>query len=362
MADPVGRMGAQDGEAVARKAGVFPIDFKGKRFVMLMAKAIVSEARFRANKIANWVHVCRVSSTHPEVCRIDKLNFFIGRDEDGLLRGGDLPWQYMQGVCDDQISREDKRRQFGRTLAKLPSHVSYVFKADPTIRDREIVREAFRRAGFQNETRTTLIYKGHPGQDQLAWMKPDARTKIRKGRRELDFVDMGVDEFFEHYRRHLGDRQSYFFLNIDQALMNEAVNGDPSVAEIIAVRRKDDDSGGQNPVEAAAIISKGAGGYCKLLRLTFRRCAGHDDGPPAHQQALKVLIVEAMQRASERGLALDVDGCTPGGRTLYSRFGGFEEVVHDEFTRITPAEAMLRLRQRVNELASGQRSQNGDLY
>lgn len=351
MANPANRMDAEDNQTEEQSKPSFSIDFKGKRFVLLIANAIVSEAKFRTNKLANWVGAQTINSKQPEIHNVGKLDFFAGRDERGLLRGGDLPWQYMQGVCDGKITNGEKREQLVRTLAQLPSNISYVFKADPNIRDREIVRDAFARAGFVNETRTTLIYKGQPGQDPLDAMKSDARTKIRKARRELEFTDMGVDEFFDHYRQNLGDKQSHFFLNIDQALLKQAVNADQPQAELIAVRRKTDGSGKQQPVEAAAIVSLGADGYSKLLRLSFRRAAEGDDAPPPHQQALKMLVVEAMQRATDRGLPLDVDGFTPGGSTLYSRFGGFEPVVHDQFARLTPVAAISRLAQRVHELA-----------
>lgn len=351
MANAVDPLDAQGDETEELKKKLFSFDYKGKRFVDMIAKALVSEAKFRTNKVAHWVQAQKVTSSKPEISNIEKLDFFIGRDESGQLRGGDLPWQYMQGVCDGQVSSKEKRKQFGHTLAQLPSHVSYVFKADPNIRDQSIVRDAFARAGFINEKRTTLIYRAEPGTDPLDAMKSDARTKIRKGRRELEFTSMGIDAFFDHYRANLGEKPSHFFLNIDQALLRQAVNPEHAQAEIIAVRRKADGTDKPQPVEAAAIISNGADGYCKLLRLTFRRMAEADDAPPPHQQALKVLIVEAMQRATERGLPLDVDGFTPGGNTLYSRFGGFQPMVHDQFTRLTPGAAILRLKQRVNELA-----------
>ncbi len=326
------------------------VDYFGKRFVVMIANSLIGEAKFRANRLANWVGAETIRADQPEQHKIGKLDFFAGRDESGLLRGGDLPWQYMQGLCDAQLTKDEKFNALTRTLAQLPGNISFVFKADPHLRDKDVVRAAFARAGFVNEGRTTLLYKAEAGQDPLDSLKSDARTKIRKGRRELEFTDMDVDSFFDHYREHLGERQSHFFLNIDREMLKKAVAGENPQAEVIALRRKPDESGKEQPIEAAAIVSTGADGYCKLLRLSFRRAVENEDAPPPHQQALKVLVVEAMQRAANRGLPLDVDGFTPGGNTLYSRFGVFEAVHHDQYKRTTPVAAVSRLTQRVKEL------------
>lgn len=352
MTSPANQIGENtDQAAQAKKSGV---NFFGKRFVALIANSFVGEVKFRLNKLAYSASTQKIASGDAQTLAIGKLDLFAGRDENGRLRGGDLPWKYMQGVTDGVITDREKREQLARTLAQLPSNMSFTFKADPKLRDQEIVRAAFARAGFVNEGRTTLIYTGEPGSDAIDRMKSDARTKIRKGRKELEFTEMNVDDFFDHYRANLGDRKSHFFLNIDQQLLRKAVTSNPPQAEIIAVRRKDDTSNDPRAIEAAAIISTGADGYCKLLRLSFRRVAENDGLPPPHQQALKVLVVEAMNRAASRGLPLDVDGFTPGGSTVYERFGVFEKVEQDQFARTTASVAVGSLTQRARELMAKQ--------
>lgn len=356
MTSPANQLGEDTVQtAAAAKKGPFSVNFFGKRFVELIGNALIGEAKSRLNKLVYSATAQKIASDEVQALTIGKLDLFIGRDENGYLRGGDLPWQYMQGVTDGVITDREKREQLARTLAQLPSNISYTFKAAPQLRDREIVRAAFARAGFVNERRTTQIYTNEPGSDAVDRMKSDARTKIRKGRKELEFTDMSVDDFFKHYRENLGERHSHFFLNIDNALLKQALSGENPQAEIIAVRRKPDENGTKQPIEAAAIISTGADGYCKLLRLTFRRFAEKDEGlPPPHQQALKVLVVEAMNRAAARGLPLDVDGFTPGGNTVYSRFGVFETVTHDQFARVTPGAAMASFTKRLRELTATQ--------
>lgn len=315
-----------------------------KRLLMLGGTTLVGEARFRTNQIRHMIST-RTITDKPYTQSIDRLNYFAGRSEHAGLRGGEIPWEYMQGLCDDHISRKDKHRHLMRTLAQLPSNVSFVFKADPQLRDASIVRDAFHKAGFKNEPRATLIFKGEPGKDPIDRLKSDSRTKVRSARRDLEFTDMDTDSFFDYYQQHLGGKKSHFYLNIDRALMKDAITAENPKAEIIAVRRKAGKDTEAGPVDAAMICSTGSDGYCRVMRISFRHAAEGDIIPP-HKQALKMLIVEAMKRASDKGLPLDVDGFTAGGNTLYSRFGCFEEVSHDRYIRRTPQRALHYLTER----------------
>lgn len=339
---------AEIAEEMPPKAA-FSFRFPGKRFAVLIGTAMKGQARFRLNQMKNWAGTLSIRSDHPELYRSGNLELYVGRDSKGLLRGGDLPWQYMQGLCDDQKTDTAKRAYLAQTLAQLPPRVSFNFKADPELRDREFVREAFARAGFEVKTRTTLIYTGPEGIDPVEGMKPDMRTKVRKARRELEFTDMDVDSFFDHYERHLDGKHSHFFLEIDRELIRGALSGESPHAEIIAVRRKAANDNKQSPIEAAAIVSTGTDGYCKMLRISFRRVMESPDAQPPHQHAYKMILAEAMKRANDRHLPLDVDGFTAGGSTLYSRAGVFKPVVHDEYMRLTPAAAINCLTQRIQE-------------
>jgi len=254
----------------------------------------------------------------------------------------------MQGLCDHIITPDDKRAYLKQVLAKIPSNTSFIFKADPNIRDRNIVCEAFNQAGFANNPRTTLLYKGTPGEDPITSLKSNMIPKVRVARRDLELTSMDTDTFFAHYRENLQGKTSYFALNVDQVLLKQAVTAATPQAEIIAVRRKGDDAGTPKPVEAALLCSTGSDGYLRFIRISFRRAAeGKDNEPPPHPHALKMVVVEAMKRANERNLIVDVDGFTPGGNTLYSRFGGFEPVVHDHFERRTPVNTVSALMNRI---------------
>lgn len=326
------------------------VDFKGRRFVAPIARSLISEVKFRAHRAMNLTEEHPIDRNRPNTGRIDELGYYVGRDEKGFLRGGHIPWQYLQDLCASQATKEDKLEHLRHILAKLPADVSFEFQADPYLHDQELVRQVFLDAGFINRPRTTFLYKATPGQDPLETAKPDTRTKVRKARKELEFVPMDADSFFAYYRKNLVDRESWFHLKIDQAVMKEAVEGQNPTAEIIAVCRKSESANGHAPIEAATLCTTGSDGYMKLLRISFRRAAEGNE-PEPHQHAYKMVLAEAMRRAAERGVTLDTDGGTPGGITLYTRFGGFEEVQQDRYLRTTPYCAASQLTARLNTAA-----------
>jgi hypothetical protein len=84
------------------------------------------------------------------------------------------------------------------------------------------------------------------------------REKVRRAWRELELTTVDTAEFFKHYRDNLGGRQSHFYLNIGETLMEQAVKANPPQAEIIAVRRKSDESGAEQSIEAAILCITGA--------------------------------------------------------------------------------------------------------
>lgn len=327
-------------------------NYKGKRYIAPIAESLVSEAKSRINQFRTQTRAHNIGNDHPEISTIGPLTYYVGRDEKGYKQGGEVQWQYMQGLCDEQITSADKLKQLQITLAQLPSNVSYVFKADPNLRDRDIVREAFNRAGFVNNPRITLLYKGSrdkdgQAEDELHFMKSAMRKKIRAARRDLELTPMDIDSFFDFYRENLGAKESYFPLNIDQELMKQAANAEKPLAKIIAVRRKPNEAGTAQPVEAALLCSTGSDGYLRLIRGSFRRASEGQGVQPRYSNAFTMVIVEAMKLASDRHMVLDMNGFTPRGYELYSRIGNFDKVVHDHFERRTPQSAVGNLMTRI---------------
>lgn len=311
------------------------LDFYQRGKFDAMVHASVGAIKFQWNKILNGGALRTVSTERPFVAQIDMLQYYVGRDEDGVLRGGCPQWSYLENMCDPNMTDEEKFKKWCRILADLPGNVSFNFKASPYMKDTHVVRAAFGKAGFSNIPRRTYLFHGNLADgDPIAKLKSDARTKVNSARRELESCSMSVDEFFAFYRENLVNykgAKGAFSMQIDHEMMKLGYDN----LEIIAVRRKQAEGQGPNPIEAAIMCGWDADGFFKLMRVTYKNDAESNNGVAPHKHALKMLVVEAMKRATEKGLILDVDGATGGGSTVYQRFGVFEEVVHDEYKRKT---------------------------
>lgn len=309
------------------------LDFYERGKAAALKEAVLGAVKFHWNKISHLAATQNIGKTLPFLSSVGSLQYYVGRDEQGILRGGNPHWRYLQDVCTPFQSDEQKYKNLCRELAQLPGNVAFAFKASPDLRDAHIVRAAFLKAGFTNIPRKTYLFDGTADrEDPIKKIKSDARTKVNSARRDLELTTMSVDEFFAFYNENLqiDGKKSHFFLNIDHDMIRKGKN-----IEIIAVRKKAADDGTTYPIEAAMLCGWDDDGFYKLMRITYRRDAEHNAGNAPHKHAIKMLAVETMKRASEKGMLLDVDGATPGGVTVYQRFGVFQEVLHDEYKRKT---------------------------
>lgn len=317
-----------NGAALFRKAAKWG-PYHLRHFLGNAAEIVAGETRFRLNQLQRATSAPqKAMDGGTSIQSIGPLQFFTGLSKHAGRRGGEIPWHYMQGLCDNQSTRQSKRDQLMGTIAQLPRNVSFTFKAAPDIRDLDIVREAFEKAGFTHRIKPTMIYRGKEGEDPVDRLERPMGKYVRSARRELEIVPMTSDQFYDYYQKNLSDRFSHFHLNIERTLMQSAAAGSIPDINIIAARRKD----APHLVDAALIHSTGSDGYCRLLRLSFRKAAESDTAKP-HQHAAKMLIVEAMTRANNRGLPVDTDGFTEGGRTTFMRYGVFDEVERSVFER-----------------------------
>ncbi len=309
-------------------------EFYEKKKIVALCEAVAGAAKFHTNKIMHMATTHDVTATRPFLSNIEDLKYFVGRDEQGVLRGGNLHWEYLFNLCDSRDTDAVKFKKLCRELACLPSNVAFEFKAAPDMRDGDIVRAAFLRAGFSNIYNKTYLYFGNVEDgDPIKKIKSDSRTKVNSARRDMELTTMSLNEFFAFYNRNLiaDKKEAHFFLQIDEEVIAKSTK-----VEILAARRKGlMEDGNPYPIESAMCCGYGDDGYYKLMRITY---ASEGTGviPHApHKHALKFLVVEAMRRSAELGMILDVDGATVGGGTLYTRFGVFEEVMRDQYKRKT---------------------------
>ena len=313
-----------------------------KRRLGSIADAIASSLAFQWNRVAYGDSPSMAGRNN--LLREDALNFYHGENEEGLITGGNPHWAYLSNpfnpahwAAGSDRYKEIRYHALRAGLAKLPASAALKFHADPLLEeDRSLIRRAFKNAGFKVENRPTFLFKPDTGDfDELVRQFPDnAQKNVLKAARALELTTMDVDSFFDFYRANLQDKgvtRSHFSLDLDQKVLKEEMAKDNSDIKIIAARRKSTPNDpGPHPIDAAILHTRGADGYVKLLRVSYRIAKENDDLPRPHQQAIKLLVTHAMLYAGQNGATLDTDGFTPGGRTLYERFGVFGEKPHDQ--------------------------------
>ncbi|PZQ45098.1 MAG: hypothetical protein DI551_08460 [Micavibrio aeruginosavorus] len=308
-------------------------------FARTAVRALIGSLLFNWNKVAHMGVAFSARRNSELVNKADSLDYCVSPDEKGILRGGSLPWSYVRDLCEDSLDERQKSKDVQRTLATLPSHVTFAFNTAPApaLKDENIISTAFKKAGFTHTTRKTFLYRGEAGIDPISLIKSDTRNKIRAAQRDMEIVPMGIDEFFSFYEANLEaiGKTNNFFVKIDQALFEAGASGRDPKVDILAARRKTAE--GNSPIEAAIACSCGDDGFYKFTRISYKRGQSSDMEQPPHKHAIKFLVYEAMKRSADRGLVLDVDGTTEGGETLYSRFGVFEETYRNEYSRKTSA-------------------------
>jgi hypothetical protein len=250
------------------------------------------------------------------------LPYFVIRDENGIRRGSQPSWIYLQNVAacaDDKM----KAAIFRQLLAQLPSDVSFHFVFGPYVQDEALVRSAFQSVGFTLWDVETFVYTPPPQWDDLigTLTGKSIRGTLRRARRDLETVEMSTSEFFRFQEKNLAGKDSYRNTNADRAMLEEGLLRNK--AKIIAVRRRasPENPGPFPPAAAMACLWDATDGYYKLWRLTHRRRENTDAPAALHPDATKLLVLTAMEEAAKRQLLLETDGSTPGLAKLYATFG-----------------------------------------
>lgn len=306
--------------------------------------AITGATRFTLNKIKYNELFAPEAETELCFSKIDTLSYFTAKDENGIIRGGNLPWSHLIDIIPSHLTSKKEKVDFiCAVLAKLPSNVAFNFITNPRIKDADIVIDAFKKAGFIHNTRNTNTFYADTDQDLIKRLKSDARTKVNASIRDMELVPMSVEEFFAYYSENLknAEKSYYFNFDIDVELFKRSMTMTSAKVHILAARQKASDKTPENaPIDAAFFCGTGDDGFLKLMRITYRLPQADDVVAP-HKHAIKFLVFEAMRMAAINGLTLDTDGYTPGGDVLYSRFGVFNTEVRHEFSRKT-AQTLLK--------------------
>ena len=191
-------------------------------YEMGQAKALYAATtgaiKFHANKLLHKAKTHNIGECLPFMSSIQGLKYYVGRDDQGVLRGGNLHWEYVQDVCDQRDDDATKFKKLRYALAQLPSNVAFEFKAAPDLQDGDLVRAAFLKAGFSNIYNKTYLYFGNVADgNPIKKIKSDARTKVKSARRDMELTSMSLAEFFTFYKQNLvsDKKEDHFLLDID---------------------------------------------------------------------------------------------------------------------------------------------------
>ena len=234
---------------------------------------------------------------------------------------GDIPhWTHFSGPwLNDSLSQAEKARVLAELVSRLPRSVSLELLCHPRQCNAELVREVFERAGFCVTAQNT--YAQSPDDpDVMSRISIGQRKNILRAAKKLNVIDVDADEFIRFYAGNLGERaaQSYSPLEVARNLITAGLQRNfPQVKVLAAVRKDAPGASTSCPLDAAIACVWDHERYYYFMSTRKRSCSGYPDWKP-NADAIKLLIVHAMQHARSLGLIFDADGVTePGTETLY---------------------------------------------
>ena len=270
-----------------------------------------------------WLNIARRSSDYRElkIVRRDhivgRLAFVLRKSRLGLACGQDPYWSHLGGpILDEGLDRSEQADVIRSLLRQLPRWTSYYFVCDPNLSYADLVRNAFRDAGFKYSTQITYVRFPEEG-EVLNPRKSKHRGHIKRAAKSLECVDITAKEFVEFFEMNLKaeGKKSYAPLEFLPLLSEEAISR--GCARAIAAWNRSTNDGRCIPYDAA-IIYLWDSSRCYYWLSTRRVACGEDPGDKPHPDAVKLLVVKAMEHAQAMNLTFDADGvATPGANNLY---------------------------------------------
>lgn len=289
-----------------------------------------------------WINIARGSSDYCEskVVRGDvvvgRLPYLLSRSTRlHLRRGQDLHWSHLGGpILDQRLNREEKAEVIRSLVEQLPRVSSFSIVCHPELSYADLVKQAFRQAGFTHQTQVT--YVRYPSDDDvLSARKSKHRGHFKRAAKALECVNISAAEFVEFYQANLNARgkRSYSPVSTMKSLIEEAVSR--GQARVIAAKRNS--CGKDEPaLYDAAIVYLWDKTRCYFWLSTRRFSSRDKSNEKPHPDAIKLLAVKAMEDAGARNLIFDADGvATPGAEYLYRHIFGLRMQRRDVFRRET---------------------------
>ncbi|MBS1806398.1 MAG: hypothetical protein JST28_23890 [Acidobacteria bacterium] len=274
---------------------------------------------------------------------VGRLPFVLRRNRLGLAFGQDPYWTHLGGpVVEENLSVREKLDVLRDLLKQLPRRASFTFTCDQTLCYADLVRTAFFEAGFEHSSQITYVRLPEGGDVQNE-RKRKHRGHIKRAAKRLACVDITPREFVRYFGENLmaQGKRSYAPLNMLMPLIQQAL--DRGCARVLAAKQNPEDVSDDSSSSAlcdAAIVYIWDDRRCFYWLSTYRVASENGLERAPHPDAVKLLMITAMEHAQAMNLIFDADGvATPGADHLYRKILGLKiEERRDVFRRINTTE------------------------
>jgi hypothetical protein len=274
---------------------------------------------------------------------VGRLPFVLWRNRLGLTFGQDPYWAHLGGpIVDEDLSSEEKSKVLRGLIQQLPRRASFSFVCDPTLSYADLVRKALFDAGFEHSSQITYVRLPEDG-DVLSERKRKHRGHIKRAAKCLECVDLTANEFVEFFETNLKERgkRSYAPLKMLPQLIQQTI--ERGCGRAVAARLNTGETSGSTESRLpydAAIVYIWDDRRCYYWLSTHRVASGEDTTGKPHPDAVKLLMVNAIEHAQSMNLVFDADGVvSPGADHLYRNILGLKiEERRDVFRRLNIVE------------------------
>lgn len=228
--------------------------------------------------------------------------------------GGSAHWSSLcQPDLDAALDEREKREVLQELIRQLPRKISFRFVVGPDAKDRELIRDAFRVAGFEHTTQTT--YSERPGDIDVK-MRVSAKHRYNLARAKRDLEVLGAQPgdpvisaaaFINFYEENLRPcEKSYAPLDVARALIEAGQKR--GQAQVFVARKKRTSENDADSAWDAAIACVWDASRLYYWMSSRRRESLSNTTEKAHGDAIKLLVTTAISHARNLGRIFDADG------------------------------------------------------
>jgi hypothetical protein len=309
MSLPCASQGSIDRAVKETKAGVAAADSSGLLYQqgwwLDIARGQAEFGQSQVSKDGKIVGALSYIETRSVVSRLIPLSFSFG---------GSPHWTSLcQPLLAATLDQREKREVLEDLIRKLPRKISFKFVVEPDAKDRDLIKDAFKSAGFEHTIQTT--YSERPGDiDARTRLSAKHRYNLRRAERDLEVLGANPREpaisaaaFVDFYEKNLlPGEKSYAPLDVARALIEEGQKRHQ--AQVFVAQKKRTSESDANGCWDAAIACVWDDRRLYYWMSSRRRESPNTPGDKPHEDAIKLLMITAMSYARSLGRVFDVDG------------------------------------------------------